>query len=253
MVKQIYYIMFKKRLLQAIEELNLRQSLGAFIYRIKRNPNVDKKIILNYFKKNKTFKLYIGCSLNILDGWLNSDYRSPSENVLHLDATCVFPFRDNQFDFIFSEHMIEHISFSQGRFMLSECFRVLKNGGKVRISTPDLHFLINLHQNSISKLQQEYINWMTDRFCPNAPYPDPTFVTNEYVRAWGHTFIYDERTLRSSLENAGFTEIVRCNLNCSPDPALRDLENDARMPAGFLALETITLEARKLVAPRSLS
>jgi predicted SAM-dependent methyltransferase len=37
--------------------------------------------------------------------------------------------------------MIEHISFSQGLVMLSECYRVLKEKGKIRISTPDRRLL----------------------------------------------------------------------------------------------------------------
>jgi SAM-dependent methyltransferase len=227
-------------------ELHLRKLLGSTVYHLKRGNNVDKNICSNYFKKNNIHKLHIGCSSHILDTWLNSDFRPASSGVLHLDATGLFPFCDNQFDFIFSEHMIEHIDFAQGQHMLRECFRVLKDGKKIRVSTPDLQFLINLKNDNESILHRDYIKWISDRFIPHAPYLDAAFVINEYVRGWGHTFIYDERSLSYSLQQAGFTEIVRCKLNCSQDSALCGLENDTRMPAGFLALETITLEARKI-------
>ena len=40
--------------------------------------------------------------------------------------------------------MIEHLKYSDGQNMLKESFRVLKPKGKIRISTPDLQFLIDL-------------------------------------------------------------------------------------------------------------
>jgi hypothetical protein len=67
------------------------------------------------------------------------------------------------------------------------------------------------------------------------------------VRDWGHQFIYDEKTLRLSLERAGFTNIVRCDLNHSEIDSFKNLENESRLPAGFLKLETLTLEGTKLV------
>ena len=60
-----------------------------------------------------------------------------------------------------------------------------------------------------------------------------------------HRFIYDEKTLREVMLNAGFTNIVRCDLQESENPALRNLENEARLPLTFLRLETLTLEGSK--------
>jgi hypothetical protein len=49
------------------------------------------------------------------------------------------------------------------------------------------------------------------------------------------------------LEKAGFTKIVRCDLRESKDGALRNLENEKRMPKGFLKLESFTLEGTKVL------
>jgi hypothetical protein len=49
------------------------------------------------------------------------------------------------------------------------------------------------------------------------------------------------------LEKAGFTKIVRCDLSESKDGALRNLENEKRMPKGFLKLESLTLEGTKVI------
>lgn len=109
--------------------------------------------------------------------------------------------------------MIEHVSYTNGFEMLSECHRVLKNNGKIRISTPNLQFLIDLYQDNKSELQIEYIKWTTNKFIRYSPYPDDTFVINNFVRDWGHLFIYDEKTLQSLLERAGFTISLSVSLN----------------------------------------
>jgi predicted SAM-dependent methyltransferase len=141
--------------------------------------------------------------------------------------------------------MIEHVPYSDGLFMLKECYRILKKNGKLRISTPDLAFLINLYSPQKSQLQQQYIEWSMRKYMLDAPYSDDTFVINNFVRAWGHSFIYDEKSLRAAMEHAGFSEIVKFNINDSNDVALRNLEYDDRMPLGFLQLETVTLEGTK--------
>ena len=208
-----------------------------------------QEFIDEYFSRERVRKLHIGCGGNILNGWLNSDCNSINPGVISLDATKVFPLNNDQFDYVFSEHMIEHINFSQGFAMLLECHRILKPGGKLRISTPDLLFLIDLYRAEKSELQKEYIKWATDNFIKAAPYYSDTFVINNYVRDWGHMFIYDENVLRYSLTKAGFEEIVKCDVNESGCTELRGLENDDRMPSAFLKLESLVLEAAK---PRQL-
>jgi predicted SAM-dependent methyltransferase len=206
---------------------------------------VDRSIVEHYFAENEITKLHLGCGSELLEGWLNSDLSPSSNRILRLDATDPFPFPDETFDYVFSEHMIEHNSYSNGLAMLNECYRVLKDNGKIRISTPDLSFLIDLYNQDKSVLQREYIEWATDTFINSAPYYDDTFVINNFVRDWGHLFIYDERTLRLALEKSGFTAITRCNLNESDNEELKQLENENRMPKGFLKLESFTLEAIK--------
>jgi predicted SAM-dependent methyltransferase len=180
-----------------------------------------------------------------MPGWLNADLFPWSVRLLHLDATEPFPIGSVEIDYVFSEHMIEHISYSQGSHMLFECHRVMRDGGIIRVSTPNLAFLIDLYKEEKSALQKEYIKWETNQFIHFAPYEDATFVINNYVRDWGHQFIYDEKTLTASLERAGFRCVTRCELNESRHKALQSLENEDRMPAGFLKLETICLEATK--------
>jgi predicted SAM-dependent methyltransferase len=182
----------------------------------------------------------------VLPGWLNMDALPLLPDVLYLDATRRFSFKDAAFDYIFSEHMIEHVSYHHGLNMLAECRRVLQPSGKIRISTPDLNFLVNLYRCDKSELHKRYIRWSTRTFNHGTvPEDNAVFVINHFVRSWGHRFIYDEETLREAMLNAGFTNIVRCDLQESETPALRNLENEARLPLAFLRLETLTLEGAK--------
>ena len=206
---------------------------------------VDGRIVREYFARDGAKRLQIGCGMNIREGWLNTDWHPRSREVLHLDATKRYPFEDASLEAVFSEHMIEHVSFPDGLKMLGECFRVLEPGGRLRISTPDLAFLIDLYREDKNELQHEYIEWATEWFIPHAPEPVDTFVINNYVRDWGHLFIYDERVLRIALEKTGFTDIVRHEVGESEDPVFRGLENASRLPAGFLSLESVILEATK--------
>jgi len=59
-----------------------------------------------------------------MSGWLNSDIEPKLKGILYLDATQDFPIEDNSFDYIFSEHMIEHITYNDAKRMISECFRI---------------------------------------------------------------------------------------------------------------------------------
>lgn len=228
----------------AADILNIGKSLKYQTHR--RFGAVDRKIILDYLQQHQTRKLHIGCGFNLIDGWLNSDYQPYPIDILRLDATQTFPIEDNKFDYIFSEHMIEHIKYAEGLSMLAECFRILRPQGTIRVSTPNLPFLIDLYRSDKSDQQTAYIKWATDNFVAETDYCDDTFVINNFVRDWGHQFIYDEKTLRTSLVKAGFGNITKCELNQSVKESFRDLENETRLPAGFLQMETLTLEGTKL-------
>ena len=246
LLKKIYLDSFVREFVK-----NLKTTKQNISWHFKRKfGRIDSGIVRDYLNKDGEKKLHIGCANNILNDWLNSDFFPSHFNVLHLDATETFPVPSEKFDYVFSEHMIEHISYTDGLKMLSECYRVLKNNGKIRISTPDFRFLIDLYKDNKTELQIEYVKWATDNFVKSAPSHDAIFVINNFVRDWGHLFIYDEKTLCSSLEKSGFTLITRCNLNESNDMALQNLENDKRLPGGFLALESFTLEATKTTNDR---
>lgn len=177
-------------------------------------------------------------------GWLTTELE-PAEGALKLDASQPFPIADQTFDYAYSRHMIEHLSFAAGRFMPRERFRILKPGGTIRIVTPSIGFPLELFASEKSPHFERYIEWATETFVPDAPKPMPSFVFNNFVRAWGHTFIYDRTTLELILIEAGFAAIRKRDIGKSDHPNPRNLEAEDRMPAGFLALESMILEATR--------
>lgn len=211
----------------------------------KYHKNRQNELITSYLEKNNIRKLQIGAQSNSVDGWLNVDIEPKSGEVVYMDAIKLFPFEANTFDFIFTEHMIEHISFNEGDFMLRECFRVMKKGGKIRIVTPNLKFLIELYQESKTETQEDYLRFSQKYFKNQEPELD-TLVINNFFRDWGHQFIHDEKSLRYLLEKAGFQQISLTKVNESKYPEFQNLEQHQKeIGEAFNHLESILIEAEK--------
>jgi len=206
---------------------------------------VDRALVRGYLAAPGPKKLHLGCGPREIGGWLNADLTPATDTILRLDASRPFCFADDSFDYVFSEHMIEHIDYGSGAVMLAECFRILKPGGRIRISTPDLAKILALYEDD-SEFSSTYMRWYSANLLwPPPPYPDAVFMVNRFLRDWGHQFVYDRSALSVSMRNAGFVRIAACELQQSDDPVFRGLEREERMPAGYLRYETFTLEAEK--------
>ena len=58
----------------------------------------------------------------------------------YVDVTRPLPLRDESVGAIFCEEVIEHVDLPAGRRLLAECFRILRPGGALRLTTPDLEY-----------------------------------------------------------------------------------------------------------------
>ena len=184
--------------------------------------------IAEYIASHKVRKLQVGAGGHYLDGWLNTDLDPRGPRFVFMDAASRFPIPDASFDYIFHEHVIEHLSHADGRRMLDECRRILKPGGRIRIATPNLTTLVNLFTPNHSTMQLRYMQWVTRSFLPNAPSVHPCFVINNAFRNWNHQFLYDAETLAQLLTSAGFDQINWRSPNQSDDPALTNIDSPAR-------------------------
>jgi len=203
-------------------------------YRVKR-----------FLHRHQVVKLQLGCGPNVLPGWLNTDKRASAyrAGAEYLDVSRRFWLPDSSVDYVFSEHLFEHLTYPQAGNMLSECYRVLKPGGVIRIATPNLAFLFDLYLHPDSGINRQYIEWAAnDGGIPATP----TYVVNRFHTAWGHQIVYDYDTLVGVLAQYGFRDIRRCEMSKSIHEALTDVEaHFRRIPYDFCCLETMIVEATK--------
>jgi len=82
-------------------------------------------------------KLNLGCGENKKSGYLNIDWNELTRpDILHDLNEFPYPFRDNTFDLIEAEHILEHLD--KPFQVMKELHRILKPGGKLLIKVP--HF-----------------------------------------------------------------------------------------------------------------
>ena len=92
-----------------------------------------------YVQTHVVRKLQIGAGDSRLVGWLNTDIER-KEGLLYLDASQPFPLEDGSFHYVFSEHVIEHLSYDDGMKMLSESYRrrIFPPGARIRYDSASI-------------------------------------------------------------------------------------------------------------------
>jgi predicted SAM-dependent methyltransferase len=240
-------VRFRQRLLKTVGLGNPGHPFLVCAHRVRRAIlQSDQHLRDEYLCKAAKPKLHIGGGWRLLDGWLNTDIELIPK-VMRMDATEPFPFAENTFQYVYNEHMIEHVPHQKGARMLQECYRVMRGGGVIRVVTPNLAAIIGLYGGELCPEQQEYLLWFCRTFVQDGP-PDAVSAINAMLRQWGHQFLYDEKTLTESMCAAGFKSVQRCVLGESPHHELQNMENEQRYPKGLLNFESVALEAVKVPA-----
>jgi len=213
----------------------MRHALRRLLGRLRRRRQIQR-----YLRDHTEPKLQLGAADKLLSGWLNTDLHDYGRGELvYLDARKRFPLPDAAFDAVYSEHMLEHLSYTDGQRCLRECFRVLRPGGTLRIATPSLERLAQLYDGG--ELRERYVRWAAETLAPELRAPLPGTVINNFFRSWGHAFIYDPQTLRHALGQAGFVDIE--------ERTVGELERHLAEEPQFNEYETFVLEARRPPAP----
>ncbi|HXC02384.1 MAG TPA: methyltransferase domain-containing protein [Opitutaceae bacterium] len=202
-----------------------------------------RPLISKYLHTHEVRKLHLGGSG--LPDWLNSDLCPSHWKIVRLNATQTFPLPDASFSFVFSEHMIEHVPVAGARRMLTECHRVLRPGGRIRLATPDLARVVQIHA-ATDPTNQDYLRWAIAHNRLPADLPADAVVINSLFHDHGHQFLYDEPTLAALLRATGFEDVRRYAPGESDQPELAGLEMHHHV-IGHAAnnFETLVLEARK--------
>jgi len=188
-------------------------------------------------------KVNLGCGLAVAPGWINIDgslnaliaslprflhrmaysltganaYYSESEycrllgeyHFVHHDLTQGLPLADGVVDYVYSSHFIEHLSRNDAAHLLRETYRVLKPGGTLRISVPDLEYAFSLYKAG------EKEKMLSDYF----------FVESDDSYYARHKYMYDFNMLVDALLQVGFQDIRRCSFRQGLTPDIEMLDN----------------------------
>lgn len=163
----------------------------------------------------------LGCGGYPIAGWLNYDLVR-CKGVISHDLRQKLPLANQSVDLVFSEHFLEHLDFVEGMNLLTECHRILKPGGRMRLVTPDLHKIASMylrgHLTEMDALGLGASNeWNYCRFF------------NQACHAWGHKFLWDEPYLAQKLNQLGFRKIHVSTFPSDTFPGNRNITTDLIM------------------------
>lgn len=223
----------------------IKKAIRKMLFSYRKSDSWRKKEVGKYLNEHDVAKLQIGCGPFPLEGWFNTDLLTNLHkgSPMYMDAGRPFPMPDASFDYVYSEHLFEHLSYPQAMNMLKECYRILKPGGVIRIATPNLKFLVDLYIHPEKEINKAYIKYNAERSGLPA---SSVFTVNYFHTAWGHQIIYDQETLSGLLEEVGFKEVCPCEVGQSSHAPLCNVEQHFKsFTYEFNLLETMILEARR--------
>ena len=146
-------------------------------------PAVTRPHLQRWLKSDQFKILNLGGGNVLFDRWLTADV-VPRADV-YMNVTRPLPLPDGCVDVVFSEEVIEHVPRELGAAMLCECFRILKPGGWLRLTTPSLDYFARRALES----------------------PGHVAEINAIFYGHDHRHIYSEAELRAALDAAGFVQV----------------------------------------------
>ncbi|MFW9946900.1 MAG: methyltransferase domain-containing protein [Candidatus Odinarchaeota archaeon] len=150
-------------------------------------------------------KLNIGCGKKFEPGYCNIDLYETliADKVM---SALNLEFEDNKSDEIKAIHVIEHLTYFEAIYALSEFFRVLKPNGKGIIEIPDLSKACQLYSNSDDEFKKQILDWIF-----GAPH-----------KGLQHKFCFPPFLLVEVLESIGYINInTRKFINYESIPTIR--------------------------------
>jgi len=157
-------------------------------------------------------KIALGSGKEVKNGWIGLDYSRSGKNVYPVNLLFPLPFIDNSIDEILAEHIFEHFHIDDIRTLSSECYRVMKKGGIIRIVSPDANYIAKLilEGKNIEK-NKDLINdikihrWKENDLCWFK------FI-NRLSHQWGeHKSLINKEIVTLLLNDVGFTEVYYPN------------------------------------------
>lgn len=137
-------------------------------------------------------KLHLGCGKRFIPGFIHIDFGDFSHIDYNRDVSDLSIYDDNSVDLIYASHVLEHFKRFEVDKVLAEWYRVLKEGGILRIAVPDFESIITIYK----KYQDmELIMGML-------------YGGQDYENNFHH-IAFDFKYLSFKLKETGFKEIYR--------------------------------------------
>lgn len=160
-----------------------------------------------------------------------------TESIIWADASKYIPKPDGSVDVVYSSHMIEHLSKDNAKAFLNEAYRIMKNGGIIRIAVPNIKYHIENYlqdgdsDNFINKtnLGREQLNTFVQK------------IKYLIVGDRSHKWMYDKNSLCSLLSTSGFNNPRIMEPGTTIIPESEPLNLFERYP------ESIFVEALKII------
>lgn len=190
--------------------------------------------LLKCIRKNNSHPLYLNLGSGPRgldsDNWINIDGFKDTNVHFLCDFNRPFPFEPDTFDGIFCEHVLEHFTYEDGRALMIECKRILKNDGVIRIIVPDGR-----------KIQTWYLNepeWLVKYKQTISGLPMEA-VNSFFYQRYEHQCIYDAHLLIDSLLKAGFRSAELSSFETTVTGAKNLVLDDSKYRLESLYVEAI--------------
>ena len=153
-------------------------------------------------------KLHLGCGDRLLPGWVNTDVVN-SEVDVDLSGGPL-PWPDHSFSAVVSQHVIEHLSLHEELIpLLKELRRVVRPGGEVWLSCPDMEKMCRGYLEDRAKTLLGHRLRRATRDLNMRGAPSQHYVNLVFDQTGEHRNIFDLELLSWALEQAGFRPAER--------------------------------------------
>ena len=155
---------FRKKIVKASIDW-LYQNTGWAISKVNENVRNDLSLYCKLYEREDVMKrrfYNIGAGKFVHAAWTNVDYSSEwyKENKIDINFDLMLnqalPVDDETANIVYSSHTIEHIPTNSAQNMFNESFRILRTGGILRLTTPN----IDLDYRACTNEDKEYFYWM---------------------------------------------------------------------------------------------
>lgn len=211
---------------------------ARFEIRSKLSRLLSRSLKLNI--KNNNY-LNLGCGDVYKDNFVNIDFFTNKNTGYGMDLRFPFKIESNSVDGIFTEHTFEHLSHQEVDNALSECYRILKVEGVIRIIVPDLSILLKRYCSNDDVWFQKWHDLVLND--PSRYYMKKhftkMFAINFTASYYSHKSCWDFESLEKILSDHGFFNIKKCDFNVGTPDLLIDRDSEDRK------LVSIYVEGRK--------